>query len=75
MVIVVEVMPGADAVSGAVELPVLVLVPEAELELELPLDEHAARVNAAAVATATAAVRRNLWGLLMNYLPFQSVPG
>ncbi len=68
-------MPGADAVSGAVELPVLVGAPEAELEPELPLDEHAARANAAAVATATAAVRRNLWGLLMNYLPSQSVPG
>ena len=46
MVIVVAVMPGADAVSAALEL---LLEPEPEPELELEPDEHAATVNAATV--------------------------
>jgi hypothetical protein len=52
MVIVVAVMPGADAVRAALELLLL------ELELELELDEHAATPSAAAVMMATACQRR-----------------
>jgi hypothetical protein len=49
---VVGVMPGADAVRAALELP-----PALELELELPLDEHAATPSAAAVMMAAACQR------------------
>jgi len=52
-VIVVGVMPGADAVRAAPELPEL--DPEAALELEP--DEHAARANAATVMMAAACQR------------------
>jgi len=47
---VVEVMPGADAVSAALELLV-------ELALELELDEHAATASSATVARAVACQR------------------
>ena len=50
MVMVVGVMPGADAVSAAFELLL-------ELALELELDEHAATPSAATVAMAIACQR------------------
>jgi hypothetical protein len=53
MVIVVGVIPGADAVRAVLELPEL--DPEAAVELEL--DEHAARANAATVIMAAACQR------------------
>src|SRR5271165_1314246 len=54
MVIVVAVMPGADAVRAALELePEPVLEPELELELEL----HAATASAAVAMTAIAGTR------------------
>jgi hypothetical protein len=53
MVIWVAVMPGADAVSAALEL----LDPDPGLELEPEPDEQAATVNAATVATAAACQR------------------
>jgi hypothetical protein len=53
MVICVGVMPGADAVSAALEL----LEPDPEFELEPEPDEQAATVNAATVATAAACQR------------------
>jgi hypothetical protein len=52
MVIWVAVMPGADAVSAALDEP------DPGLELELPPEEQAATVNAAAVMTAAACQRR-----------------
>jgi hypothetical protein len=60
IVIVVAVMPGADAVSAALELPELAPGPELELEL----DEHAATPSAATVMMA-AACQRTRWGLVM----------
>jgi len=54
MVIVVAVMPGADAVSAAPEL----LEPDPGLELEVELDEQAATASAAAVMMAAACQRR-----------------
>jgi hypothetical protein len=54
MVIWVGVMPGADAVRAALELP---LEPAPGLELELEPEEHAAAVNAATVMTAAACQR------------------
>jgi len=53
MVIVVGVMPGADAVRAALELLEL----EPELELELELDEQAATARAATVMMAAACQR------------------
>ena len=50
MVMVVAVMPGADAVRAALELL-------AELALELELDEHAATASAATVTMAAACQR------------------
>jgi len=50
MVMVVAVMPGADAVRAALELVL-------ELALELELDEHAATPSAAAVIRAAACQR------------------
>jgi hypothetical protein len=55
IVMVVGVMPGADAVRAALELPLL--EPEAELELELELDEHAATPSRAEVMMAAARQR------------------
>jgi hypothetical protein len=52
MVMVVGVMPGADAVRAALELPA-----ELELEPELELDEHAATPSRAEVMMATACQR------------------
>ncbi len=52
----VGVMPGADAVSAAVEL--LELEPAAGLELELEPEEQAATVNEATVMMAAACQRR-----------------
>ncbi len=52
MVMVVGVMPGADAVRAALELLL-----ELALELELELDEHAATPSAAAVMMAAACQR------------------
>ena len=50
MVMVVGVMPGADAVRAALELVL-------ELALELELDEHAATPSAATVMMAAACQR------------------
>jgi hypothetical protein len=55
MRICVEVIPGADAVSAAVELPDV--APEPEPELDVELDEHAATVSAATVMMAAACQR------------------
>jgi hypothetical protein len=59
MVIVLVVIPGADAFRAALELPPeppeLVLPPEPAPELEL--EEHAATVSAAAATTAIAGTR------------------
>ena len=52
IVMVVGVMPGADAVRAAFEL-----LPVLELELELPLDEHAATPSGAEVMMAAACQR------------------
>jgi hypothetical protein len=54
MVMVVGVMPGADAVRAALEL---LLEPALELELELELDEHAATPSRAEVMMAAACQR------------------
>jgi hypothetical protein len=53
MVIVVGVMPGAEAVSAVLELP----EPDPAVELELPPEEQAATENVAAVRTTTACQR------------------
>src|SRR5215468_9903728 len=55
MVIVVAVMPGADAVRAAFDAPALLLEPALELELEPEL--HAATASAAAATTAMAGTR------------------
>src|SRR5580693_5333110 len=62
MRIEVAVMPGADAVSGAVSLPVVLdVAPEPAVELEpglvLELEEQAATASAAAATTAMAGAR------------------
>jgi hypothetical protein len=54
MVIWVGVMPGADAVSAALDEP----DPGFELELELPPEEQAAIENTATVMMAVACQRR-----------------
>src|SRR5215831_6313376 len=55
MVIVVAVMPGADAVRAAFDAPALLLEPGPELELEPEL--HAATASAAAATAAMAGTR------------------
>jgi len=50
------VMPGADAVRAALELPLLLLPPELGVELELLL-EHAATASALTVIRAAACQR------------------
>jgi hypothetical protein len=60
MVMVVAVMPGADAVSGAFALLLVLaagLDPAVELELGLEPEEHAATASAAAATTAMAGAR------------------
>src|SRR5579862_4656263 len=70
MVIVVGVMPGADAVRAALELPLLLLLPpELGVELELLL-EHAATASALTVIRA-AACQRSRCDLFMKCLPFR----
>jgi hypothetical protein len=56
MVIVVGVMPGADAVRAALELLELLEL-EPELGVELELDEQAATASAATVMMAAACQR------------------
>src|ERR1700693_4659400 len=68
----VEVIPGADAVRAALELPEAGVEPELELDVEL--DEHAATVSAATVMMA-AACQRSRIGLIMKCLPFRADPG
>jgi hypothetical protein len=69
-VIVVAVMPGADAVRAALELP-----PAPAAELELPLLElHAAAVSAATAMTAMAGTRSRC-DLFIEYLPSRWVAG
>ena len=70
--IVVAVMPGADAVSGALALAVEV-EPEVELEpvtgVGLELEEQAATASAAAATTAIAGARSR-FDLFIECLPF-----
>src|SRR5580692_10982378 len=73
MRIEVAVMPGADAVSGAVALPVVLdVAPEPAVELEpglvLELEEQAATASAAAATTAMAGARSR-FDLFIEYLP------
>jgi hypothetical protein len=69
IVMVVAVMPGAEAVRAALELLLLELEPEPEPELELELLlEHAATASAVAVMMA-AACQRSRWDLFMKCLP------
>jgi hypothetical protein len=65
MVMVVGVMPGADAVRAALEL---LLELELELVLELELDEHAATPSTVAVMMAAACQRSRL-DLFIKCLP------
>src|SRR5579863_1146803 len=81
MVIVVAVMPGADAVRGAVELLLAPAAPpEAGLEAEpgaglvLELELHAATASAA-VATTAMAGPRSRWDLFIECLLSRGVPG
>src|ERR1700692_3924696 len=67
MVIVVAVMPGADAVSAALELP-----PEAAPEPEP--EEHAATASAATVTMAMAGTRSR-WDLFIECLLSRGGPG
>src|ERR1700691_4686481 len=68
MRIEVAVMPGADAVSGALALDVEV-DPAAELELGLEPEEQAATASAAAATTAMAGARSR-FDLFIEYLSF-----
>src|SRR5580692_5280783 len=83
MVIVVAVIPGADAVRAAAELlPLLVLALVLEpaaglepgLEVELELELHAATASAA-VATTAMTGTRSRWGLFIECLLSCGVPG
>src|SRR5580692_2183309 len=72
-------MPGADAVSGAVALPLVLdvaLEPAVELEPGLALEpEEQAATASAAVATTAMAGARSRFDLFIECLPFLWFPG